>query len=211
MWEAVRKENENGKRQTPSGRGSLHLNCLCCFLRDGQGGFPTKGPSERRHRWREGVDLTSHMSGVRVSWVREQQVRRTVSKITFWNSAFCIWECTVSSLASEITVNSDPTIPKPRKELEFRQFENKDRISYRGSFEIRDSLKFSMHTTPQILQVLGKIRSAYSFYRQFLKHTAFEATSSWLHLACGCFLTAGASPQVEVQTSPEIIQRSKLT
>lgn len=171
---------EEGKweweRQTPWARGSLYLNCLCHCLRDGQGGFPTKGPSEQARRWSEGVDLTSPVSGVSVSWAREQQVRRTVSKITFWNWAFCILECTVSTLASEITLNSDLQSQRkiPREELEFRQFENKDKILYRGSFEIRDFLKFSVHTIPQILQVLGKIRSVCSLYRQFLKHREFR-------------------------------------
>lgn len=60
------------------------LSCLCYCKWDGQEGFPSEGTFEQRPRWGEGMDHAC-MSGARVFWIREQQVQRTVSKVTFWN------------------------------------------------------------------------------------------------------------------------------
>lgn len=65
----------------PKGTRSLRLS-VCYFKWDSQEAFSSQGTFGQRPRLSEGMDH-AHMSGVRVFWVREQQMQRTVSKITF--------------------------------------------------------------------------------------------------------------------------------
>lgn len=60
---------------------SLRLS-VCYFKWNSQEGFSSKGTFEQRPRLSEGMDH-AHMSGVRVFWVKERQVQRIASKITF--------------------------------------------------------------------------------------------------------------------------------
>lgn len=86
-----------------------------------------------------------------------------------WKLSFLCPGCAVSTVASEITVTMTSQSQSQGNSLSL------DKILSTGYFESGDFLKFSVHTTPQMIKVLGKILSACSFHRQFLKQVAFQA------------------------------------